>query len=126
MCEVSNAVLVALHSGAVVISVVPQLVCLEPVRREPRSVAFFDVKSHQWQSVWCVHVLVEYLDGQSTVKHFNYCVRIAMVVDGTAVSTGPYLQNIRHDRRAAAITAERNAQVCYGAPFVSKLKFLST
>jgi len=90
---VVGAVLVALNRGAESFGVIPELVRLKPVRRNPGAVAFLHVKLHEVSSFLGVRVcvLVEHLDGQAAMHHLDDCVGIAVVVDWTAVVSWPDL-----------------------------------
>ena len=112
MCRVIDFVLIALDCGAIALGVIPQLVCLEPVGRNPRCVVGLDVKLHQRWSIWAICVLVEDFYRQPAVQNdLDDGVCIAVVVDGTTVVHWPYLQDIRDAWGAAAVAPERDAQV---------------
>jgi hypothetical protein len=111
VCKVGDSVLIALDCGAIVLGAIPQLVCLEPVGRNPRCVAGLDVKLHQRWSIGAIYVLVEDFYRQPAVQNVNDGVCIAVVVDGTTVVHWPYLQDIRDAWGAAAVAPECDAQV---------------
>ena len=59
--EVVATILVALNSGTVVRSIVPQLVGLEPIWGDPCNITFLHIKFLQRPGLWMVCVLVETL-----------------------------------------------------------------
>ena len=95
VCEVVDSVLVALYCGTVVISGVPQLMGLEPVRGDPRGVAGLDIKLHQWRSISSVLMFVEDFHRYPAVQDSDNRVGVPVTVNWTSMVLGPYLQNVR-------------------------------